>query len=68
MKKILVVLLYTFLLLACESKEDIAKTNEKNSEYIRIIELYKNKNYADNINAIDEYQLKYYESKKIEEI
>ncbi len=68
MKKILVVLLSTFLLFACESKEEINKTKEKDNRYIKIIELYKNKNYGDAINAINDYEMKYPKSEKIEEL
>ena len=60
MKKILIILLYTFLLFACESKEE-------REEIKQIMTLYDYNDYEKTVKVVDEYKIKYPNSSRLKD-
>ena len=60
MKKIFVILLSTFLLFACESKEE-------REEIKQIMTLYNYNDYEKTVKAVDDYKIKYPNSSRLKD-
>ena len=60
MKKILIILLSTFLLFACESKEE-------REEIKQIMTLYDYNDYEKTVKVVDEYKIKYPNSSRLKD-
>ena len=60
MKKILIILLSTFLLFACESKEE-------KEEIKQIMTFYNYNDYKETVKAIDDYKAKYPNSSRLKD-